>query len=192
MVTKYIPNIINNFTSMLIGIGVSISFSWKIGLLSIFLLPAIAFAGYLSISLIGGFDDDNDQLYNNSDKIADEMIVNIKTIFSLNYEKRMLEWYTERLLHTTGSMIGRGAKMGALFGFSFFVLFSAIGGSLFGGAGIVASDVNMDRQAAGVAFVTCVWCGWLTGNNFIFIAHSATGKKSAKEVFKFLDAKTEE
>lgn len=69
--------------------------------------------------------------------------------------------------------------MGALYGFSFFVLFSAIGGSLYGGAAIVASDVKMDLQDAGVAFVTCVWCGWLTGNNFIFIAHSAAGKKSA-------------
>ena len=59
LVTKYIPNLINNFTSMLVGIGVSIYFCWKIGLLSIFLLPAITFAGYLSISLIGGFDDNN-------------------------------------------------------------------------------------------------------------------------------------
>ena len=36
--------------------------------------------------------------------------------------------------------------MGALYGFSFFVLFSAIGGSLYGGAAIVASDVKMDLQ----------------------------------------------
>lgn len=50
---------------------------------------------------------------------------------------------------------------------------------MYGGAAIVASDVKMDLQDAGVAFVTCVWCGWLTGNNFIFIAHSAAGKKSA-------------
>ena len=77
-------------------------------------------------------------------------------------------------------MAKRGAKMGALFGFSFFVLFSAIGACLFGGAGIIASDLKMDRQAAGVTFAACVWCGWLTGNNFIFIAHSAAGKKSAK------------
>ena len=89
-------------------------------------------------------------------------------------------------------MIGRGAKMGALYGFSFFLLFIAIGASLYSGAAIIADDPEMDLLACGVAFVTCVWCGWLTGNNFIFIAHSAAGKKSAIEVFKFLDSKTEE
>lgn len=81
--------------------------------------------------------------------------------------------------------------MGAIFGFSFFVLFSAIGGCLYGGAAIIANNLNLDRQQVGVTFAACIWCGWLTGNNFIFIAHSAAGKRSAKEVFKFLDEKTE-
>lgn len=70
-------------------------------------------------------------------------------------------------------------------------LFTAIEVSLLAGANIITNDEGMDKQGAVVCLVVCVWCGWLAGNNFMLIAHSAAGKKSAKAVFKFLDAKTD-
>ena len=88
-------------------------------------------------------------------------------------------------------MMKRGAKLGLFFGFSFFLLFTSIGVSLLSGAHIIANDQGIDKEGAVVCLVICVWCGWIAGNNFMFIAHSAAGKKSAKAVFKLLDAKTE-
>lgn len=48
---------------MVVGITISIAYSWKIGLISIFTLPAVTLAGYLSITFIGSFDNDNVSLY---------------------------------------------------------------------------------------------------------------------------------
>lgn len=71
LLTKYVPNLISNFVAMAIGLGISIGFSWKLGLVDIYTLPAIALAGFISISFIGGFDDENKDLYGASDKISD-------------------------------------------------------------------------------------------------------------------------
>lgn len=99
--------------------------------------------------------------------------------------------YAEKLIQPTGAMIKRGAKIGFFFGFSLFILFTALGVSLYGAAHIIANDANIDFKGVAIAMVTCVWCGWMTGNNFMFIARSGAGKKSAQAVFSFLDAKTE-
>lgn len=90
LLTRYIPNLISNFTTMIGGIAISIAYSWKMGLVSLYVLPAISLGGYMSIIFIGGFDDDNMSLYNSSDKVADELITYIKTIFALNYQTRMV------------------------------------------------------------------------------------------------------
>lgn len=191
LITKYIPNLISNFTSIIIGLAISIGFSWKLGLVDIYALPVIALSGFISISFIGGFDDENMDLYSASDKISDELIINIKTVFSLSYEKKLLTKYGEKLFQPAGAMAKRGAMIGVFFGFSFFIFFTALGVSLYGAAHIIANDGNMDYKGVAIAMVTCVWCGWLTGNNFMFIARSGAGKKSAQAVFTFLDAKTE-
>lgn len=109
----------------------------------------------------------------------------------MSYEKRLLAKYGEKLFQSTSDMMKRGAQIGFFFGFSFFILFTALGVSTYGAAHIVANDPGIDYKGVAIAMVTCVWCGWLTGNNFMFIARSGAGKKSAQAVFTFLDAKNE-
>ncbi len=90
LVSNYIPVLVSNFTTMIAGVVVSLIYTWKIGLVNVFVLPAVTFGGYISISFIGGFDDENLHIYEPSNKIADELIINIKTIFALNFQRRML------------------------------------------------------------------------------------------------------
>ena len=191
LITKYIPTLIYNCMSMIVGLAISIGFSWKLGLVDIYALPAIALGGFIAISFIGDFSDENMDLYEASDKISDELIINIKTAFNLSYEKRLLSKYGEKLFQSPSDMMKRGAKVGVFFGFSYFILFTALGVSLYSAAHIIANDTSINIKGVSIALVTCVWCGWMTGNNFMFIADSAAGKKSARAVFTFLDAKTE-
>lgn len=102
----------------------------------------------------------------------------------------MVDKYKQKLFQPVKSMMKRGIKIGFFFGFSFFTLFAAIGISWYTAANIVANDQGLDKQNAIVCLVTCIWCGWLAWNNFMFITHSAAGKKSAKAVFELLDART--
>lgn len=63
LIAKYVPILVTNFTTMVAGIVTSLIYTWKIGLLNIFVLPAITFAEYLAISFIGGFEDENSNIY---------------------------------------------------------------------------------------------------------------------------------
>lgn len=56
---------------MIVGVAITIAYNWKLGLISIYVLPVISLAGFMSITFIGGFDDENMSLYYDSDKIAD-------------------------------------------------------------------------------------------------------------------------
>lgn len=192
LVSNFVPVLVSNFTTMVAGIVVSLIYTWKIGLVNIFVLPAVTFGGYISISFIGGFDDENLHIYEPSNKIADELIINIKTIFALNYQRRMFQRYKDALFQPTKEMALRGLKIGCFFGFAFFTLFVSVAISSFVCANIIAGDANLDQQGFVFGMISSSWCGWLAGNSFFFASHAAAGKKSAQSVFKFLDTINEE
>lgn len=52
---------------------------------------------------------------------------------------------------------------------------------------IIASLSNIDVDLMTIGWFTALWTGWMVGNTFYFSAHAGSGKKSAANIFNFLD-----
>lgn len=57
LLTTYIPILITNFTTIIVGVIICISYFWQVGLLSFISIPLIAIGNFIAIQFIGGFDD---------------------------------------------------------------------------------------------------------------------------------------
>lgn len=82
-------------------------------------------------------------------------------------------------------------KIGFFFGLSIFIIQAAIGSAMFSNDHILAYLGNQTTIGITVALTVPMWCGWVAGNNFFFIAHAGAGKKSAARVFNLLEEKNE-
>jgi ABC-type multidrug transport system fused ATPase/permease subunit len=129
--------------------------------------------------------------YEESDKIADELMTNIKVAFSLNYQNKLLEKYKSLLFTSPVKSLIQGLKIGCFFGLSIFVIEMSIGTSMYAADHILPQLSNVKFDDYLVALVVPLWSGWIAGNSFFFIAKSASGKQSAKAIFQLLEDKTE-
>lgn len=57
LVTSFVPILITNITTSICGIVLPIAYLWQVGLLSLFALPMVAIAGYISVIFISGYED---------------------------------------------------------------------------------------------------------------------------------------
>ncbi len=119
------------------------------------------------------------------------MILSIKTLYALNYHKRMLQRYKESLFQPTKDMAWRGFKIGIMYGFAYFVVKISVAIATFSSAHIIANDPQLDQKGFIFGFISSALCGWYAGNSFFFAANTGAGKQSAKSIFKFLDSNDE-
>jgi hypothetical protein len=104
------------------------------------------------------------------------MMINIKTISSLNYQKRMLEKYVSFLENDPVESLKKGAKVGVFFGLSISLIVLAIGSQLFAGDHIIPRIGTAKVIDLTVVITVSMWCGWVAGNSFFFASHAAAGK----------------
>ena len=191
LVTMYIPILITNFTTIFAGVGLCLYYLWELGILALFTIPLIAVGGYISMLFIGGYDDKSLHKYEHSDRVASELMIHIKTVLSLNYQHRLLKKYTKVLTVPQIDMLKRGAKIGCFFGLSMLLIQSTIGTAMYLEDVVLAKIPFKSTIEIVVSMVVPMWCGWISGNNFFFIAHAGSGKESARSIFKLLEEKTE-
>lgn len=190
LVTMYIPILITNFTTIFAGIGLCLFYLWELGMLALATIPLIAIGGYISMLFIGGYDDKSLHKYEHSDRIASELMIHIKTVLSLNYQHRLLKRYKKILTVPQSDMLKRGAKIGFFFGLSMLLIQMTIGTAMYLEDVVLAKIPYKPTIEIVVSMVVPMWCGWISGNNFFFIAHAGSGKKSARSIFKLLEEKT--
>lgn len=138
---------------------------------------------------IGGYDDETAQRYEKSDKVASEIMINIRTILSLNYQLQIIQKYAALLQNDPCESLKRGAKVGIFFGISLSFIILGIGSEMFGYDHIIPKIGEISVTNLTVVLTTSMWCGWVAGNSFFFASHAASGKLSAKKVFTFLESK---
>lgn len=97
LVSTYIPILISNFSTLFGGISICLLYLWQLGLLSLFSVPMIAIGGYIAMLFIGGYEDETLDRHDGSDRIANETIVNIKTVLALNCQNLMTNKYISLL-----------------------------------------------------------------------------------------------
>jgi hypothetical protein len=127
-----------------------------------------------------------------ADQVANELIVSIKTALVLNYHERLLEKYKGFVEEPLLVTLKVGAKIGLFYGCAYLILEVVVGLSLYLSIIIYTTVPDIDYFSILMFMIVSVLSGFITGNNFYFIAHISAGKEAGNRIMKLVNDKTEE
>lgn len=87
--------------------------------------------------------------------------------------------------------MGKGSKLGLLYGFSQLILQFTFGVLFYFGALIMRDNPEVKLLNILYAIMSITWAGWYAGNNFYFMPDVVAGKTSAQNLFNILDTEDE-
>jgi ATP-binding cassette subfamily B (MDR/TAP) protein 1 len=191
LLTTYVPIVLSNFCTVVAAVVICFSFSWKFGVLSMMVTPLIALSYYIAMLFIGGYEDSSLELMHEADQIANELIVSIKTALALNYQDRLLEKYKRFIDEPLLDILKVGAKIGVLYGCASLILEVVVGLALYLVVVIYVDDPSIEPLTIIIFMIVSILSGFITGNNFFFIAHISAGKEAGARIMKLVHSKTE-
>jgi len=63
LVTTYIGVVLSNTTTIVLALIFCFAFNWRLGILSMFIIPLIIISGYISMIFFGGYEDKSLHIY---------------------------------------------------------------------------------------------------------------------------------
>lgn len=129
-----IGTILSSVTTIIIGLGIGLAYSWKLALVALAFTPLILIGHYMEIRLTYQSNMGNSKALEKSTKIAVEVVSNIRTVVSLGRERMFYNMYMEmlepslnsakRLTHIRGLVFGL-ARSVFLFAFAACIAFGS-------------------------------------------------------------------
>jgi ATP-binding cassette subfamily B (MDR/TAP) protein 1 len=90
----FIGDIIENITTIMVGLAIAFAFSWQVTLVALAVLPVIVVAGKLQMSFSQGMQSNSDKVHKQTLEPIIESMMYIKTVKSLNLHHRIMEKYS--------------------------------------------------------------------------------------------------
>lgn len=112
----HLGDIIENTTTILVGLAIAFAFSWQITLIALAVFPLIILSGKLQMSFSHGMQSNSDKVHKKTHESVIESIMFIKTVKSLNLQHRIMKKYSEALDEALKLAVKYGNLSGIMFG----------------------------------------------------------------------------
>ncbi|MCO5571430.1 hypothetical protein L7F22_025170 [Adiantum nelumboides] len=131
--------IVQNLSTIAVGLFIAMSTCWQLALLFIGLLPFYGLDGVMQIKLGETFDVQAKAMYEQTSQIAHEAISSIRTVASFCAEKKVLCFYQNKSIDCVKAGIRRALIGGFGLGVSYVVMYGSLGLSFWVGGHLVFS-----------------------------------------------------
>nr|GFA09766.1 ABC transporter B family member 19 [Tanacetum cinerariifolium] len=99
-ISEKVGNFIHYLSTFLAGLVVGFVSAWKLALLSVAVIPGIAFAGGLYAYTLTGLTSKSRESYANAGIIAEQAVAQVRTVYSYVGETKALDSYSDAIQHT--------------------------------------------------------------------------------------------
>lgn len=107
-----------------VGLAIAFAYSWKLALVTMSAIPAIAIAGAVQQMLLVGFGHQGGEVAN-EDSVKAETFTNIRTVIAFNLQQRRSAEYQRHLVDDASKQKRNAMLVGLVFGFTQFTFFGA-------------------------------------------------------------------
>lgn len=90
----HLGDIVENATTILVGLAIAFAFSWQITLIALGVFPLIILSGKLQMSFNHGMQSNSDKVHKKTHESVIESIMHIRTVKSLNLQHRIISKYS--------------------------------------------------------------------------------------------------
>ncbi|KAL4197759.1 hypothetical protein AMTRI_Chr04g252710 [Amborella trichopoda] len=187
-ISEKVGNFIHYMSTFLAGLVVGFVSAWRLALLSIAVIPGIAFAGGLYAYTLTGLTSKSQQSYASAGIIAEEAIAQIRTVYSYVGESKALGSYSEAIQNTLklGYKAGmaKGLGIGCTYGIA--CMSWAL---VFWYAGVFIRNGQTDGGKAFTAIFSAIVGGMSLGQSFSNLGAFSKGKVAGYKLMEIIQQK---
>ncbi|XP_071706745.1 ABC transporter B family member 19-like [Rutidosis leptorrhynchoides] len=184
-ISEKVGNFIHYLSTFLAGLVVGFVSAWKLALLSIAVIPGIAFAGGLYAYTLTGLTSKSRESYANAGIIAEEAIAHVRTVYSYVGETKALNSYSDAIQHTLklGYKAGmaKGLGLGCTYGIA--CMSWAL---VFWYAGVFIRNGQTDGGKAFTAIFSAIVGGMSLGQSFSNLGAFSKGKSAGYKLLEII------
>ncbi|XP_057304790.1 ATP-dependent translocase ABCB1-like isoform X3 [Hydractinia symbiolongicarpus] len=171
---------------LLLALGVAFGYSWKLTLVIIAFAPFLLFAGAAHTKIFTSFAAEEGKRLIHASALANQAIMNIRTVATIGRESYFIEKYTELIEQPYRQSLRKSFVFGVTFGLSssLMMLANAAAFSL-GGKLVQDEEITFDEMFKVV--LAAVFGAMIAGQIASFAPDYVAAKVSAARIFNLLD-----
>ncbi|XP_014474963.1 PREDICTED: multidrug resistance protein homolog 49 isoform X2 [Dinoponera quadriceps] len=173
-------------STLVLGIGLSLYYTWKMTLVSVVSIPLVLGAVFLEARIMSGQGMQEKKKMEAATRIAIEAISNIRTVASLGKENTFFDKYCVELGHVAKATRVRNRLRGLVFSCGQTAPFLGYAVSLYYGGYLVARE-GLDYQNVIKVSEALIFGSWMLGQALAFAPNFNMAKISAGRIFRLLD-----
>mmetsp|Transcript_9834 Transcript_9834/g.18479 ORF Transcript_9834/g.18479 Transcript_9834/m.18479 type:complete len:497 (+) Transcript_9834:2533-4023(+) len=181
--------IVQNGATVLIGLGLALSFGWKLTLVLLVLLPIIAFAGMVEMFAMKGFAKQDEDAMAEASSILTESINGIRTVSAFALRGKVVSLYDGFLSGSSQLAVKRGIIGGICYGTSQGILYIIFAVAFYYGSRLMVFDNYSFHDLTNVFFAVFLM-GLGMGQAAAMASDVAKGSSAVDSVFRVLDRKS--
>lgn len=181
-----IGSILQALSTLVLGIGLSMYYTWKMTLVSVVSIPLVLGAVFFEARIMSGQGMQEKKKMEGATRIAIEAIGNIRTVASLGKEKAFLDRYCVELAHVAQATRTRNRLRGLVFSCGQTTPYFGYALSLYYGGYLVAKE-GLNYQDVIKVSEALIFGSWMLGQALAFAPNFNTAKISAGRIFRLLD-----
>ncbi|KAF9626088.1 hypothetical protein IFM89_030756 [Coptis chinensis] len=187
-ISEKVGNFIHYLSTFLAGLVVGFISAWKLALLSVAVIPGIAFAGGLYAYTLTGLTSKSRESYANAGIIAEQAIAQVRTVYSYVGETKALNSYSDAIQNTLklGYKAGmaKGLGIGCTYGIA--CMSWAL---VFWYAGVFIRNGQTDGGKAFTAIFSAIVGGMSLGQSFSNLGAFSKGKTAGYKLMEIIKQK---
>lgn len=184
-ISEKVGNFIHYLSTFLAGLVVGFVAAWKLALLSVAVIPGIAFAGGLYAYTLTGLTSKSRESYANAGIIAEQAIAQVRTVYSYVGESKALNSYSDAIQNTLklGYKAGmaKGLGLGCTYGIA--CMSWAL---VFWYAGVFIRNGQTDGGKAFTAIFSAIVGGMSLGQSFSNLGAFSKGKAAGYKLMEVI------
>ncbi|KAF5272755.1 hypothetical protein FQA39_LY07782 [Lamprigera yunnana] len=181
-----IGTILNSISTVVIALGTSFYFEWRIAFVALCFSPLIVLSIYLEQKMIAKESQGHYESLQKSTKIAVEAINGIRTVASLGCEKTFHDLYMAEIVPYQKVAQRNTHFRGLVYGLSRSLMFFAYSAALYYG-GMIIKDDKVDYAKVFIVSESIITSSWSLANALAFTPNFHKGLIAANRIFVLLN-----
>ncbi|XP_012529625.2 multidrug resistance protein homolog 49 isoform X2 [Monomorium pharaonis] len=181
-----VGSMLQAFSTLVIGIGISMYYTWKMTLVSVVSIPLVLVSVFFEARVMGGQGMQEKKKMESATRVAVEAITHIRTVASLNREEAFYQRYCKELDLVAQATKVKNRLRGLVYSCGQTVPMFGYAISLYYGGYLVAREGLSYEKVIKVS-EALIFGSWMLGQALAFAPNFNTAKISAGRIFKLLD-----
>ncbi|KAK0413800.1 hypothetical protein QR680_007001 [Steinernema hermaphroditum] len=176
-------------SAFIAGFGVGFFYNWQMALVMLLFTPLLAGTGYWMGKTTASRTQVEQQKYAVAGAIAEETFSSIRTVLSLNGQRRELVRYEKALEEARRTGLAKYLYWGIGFGVTHFVTYASYALAFWFGSRLVISDASFDRGSVFTVFFAVMSGSTALGGALPHLASVSAGKGASRAILDVINKK---